>query len=265
MKRKIIIPASLVIILAILAGIVFISANRKYEIPILMYHNLCESESDVNSQTVTAEKFESDLKWLKDHGYKTILPSDMAIEASRTENYKPPKNTVIITFDDGYRSNYELAFPLLKKYDMCAEVSVITSLIDQAEETYTTFCTWDMLKEMAGSGVFEIGSHTDNMHNPDNGGNMYNGEPNGVQRYTAGEVTKDLSLSHDKIVKNLDIYPVTFAYPYGEINQEAEHNVSAYYAVTFTTTPQMANVKNGMFQLGRFRVDQNTDLSSLIK
>ena len=265
MKRKIIIPALIVVILAIIAGIVFTSANRKYEIPILMYHNLCVDEADVNSQTVTSEKFESDLAWLKSHGYKTILPCDMAIDASRVEDFKAPKKTVMITFDDGYRSNYELAYPLLKKYGMSAEISVITSLIDQAEDTYINFCTWDMLREMAGSGIIEIGSHTDNMHNPDNGGNMYQGEPNGIGRYTAGEVYNDVKLSCEKIYEKTGAYPITFAYPYGETNRDADHNIDGIFAVSFTTTPEMGNVKNNMMRMGRYRVEQNTDLSKILK
>lgn len=263
MNKKIIIPALVVLILAIIAGIVFISTNKKYEIPILMYHHLCESEKDVNSQTVTAEKFESDLKWLSENGYRTILPREM-VENKSKHGYIPNGKEVILTFDDGYKSNYELAFPLLKKYNAKAEISVITFMIDDSDLIHPYFCNWDMLKEMTESGLVEIGSHSDNMHNPDNNGEMYSSEANGLKRYTKEEALADAKASFEKIKNGTGRAPATFAYPYGEINKDAEKQLGEYFPVTMITATRMANTWKDFTRLGRFRIDQNTNLSDIL-
>ena len=76
MNKKLLIPAAIVILAIIIAGISIIQINKSYDIPILMYHSLCESEDGVNSETVTADKFEQDMKWLKENGYKIYLLSN---------------------------------------------------------------------------------------------------------------------------------------------------------------------------------------------
>ena len=65
------------------------------------------------------------LKYLKKHHYKTLSLDEFY-------NYykgkkKIPRKSGLITMDDGYQSNYDLAFPLLKKYGMKATVFYIGS------------------------------------------------------------------------------------------------------------------------------------------
>ncbi len=264
MKRKIIIPAIIVVVIAILAGIVLSQQNKKYDIPILMYHNLCIDESDVNSETVTASKFESDLIWLKENGYETFLPKEI-YKICIEEKQAVPDNAVMITFDDGYLSNYELAYPLLVKYNAKAEISVITKVIDNEEKTFSVFCTWEQLKEMSDSSFVEIGSHSDNMHNPDNSGEMYKDDKNGINRFSEEDAYADLKLSMDKIIKNIGSSPVSFAYPYGMVNRKLKKQITDLFPVNFITKPQPGNVRHNMALLGRFRINQNTDLSTVLK
>ncbi len=265
MKKKFIIPAVIVIILAIIVGIVFISTDRKNKIAILMYHNLCLNDAGVNSETITVGKFEEDLRWLSDNGYRTVLPRDLK-EFVREHDGEDLSKVVIITFDDGYRSNYELAYPLLQKYGMCAEVSVITSMTDDAENFFVNYCTWDMLREMSESGVIEVGSHTDNMHNPNNHGMTYEkGEPNGIARYSAGEVTTDIELSIKKISDGVGKAPVTFAYPFGENDKALDKIINSHFEVSFSTNPKMAHILTNLERLGRYRINQNTNLSDVLK
>jgi peptidoglycan/xylan/chitin deacetylase (PgdA/CDA1 family) len=67
----------------------------------------------------------------------------------------PPK-PIIITFDDGYRDNYENAFPLLRKYGYTGVFFVFTYPIDNNDPHYLT---WDMVIEMHQAGM-EFGSHS---------------------------------------------------------------------------------------------------------
>ena len=102
-----------------------------------------------------------------------------------------PEKPLLITFDDGYRSNYELLFPLLQAYQMKAVVSIMVYMQDVSADN---FLSWDMCREMADSGLVEIGSHAYSLHNlGDLGGNFDPGGINGIQR---DPEESDLSLIH---------------------------------------------------------------------
>lgn len=75
-----------------------------------------------------------------------------------------PEKPVLITFDDGYRSSYDLAYPLLQKYRTKAAIAFMAYTQDNP---CGNFLTWDMSREMTASGLVEMGSHGYAIHNPD--------------------------------------------------------------------------------------------------
>ncbi len=106
-------------------------------LPILMYHDVVEDGQPYNTWTVTAGRFRQDLQWLKDHGYACVLPRELA------KGHLPRGKAVLITFDDGYESNYRLAFPVLKEFGDKAAIALVTKSVDQGEPG---FLTWDMCR-----------------------------------------------------------------------------------------------------------------------
>lgn len=132
-------------------------------LPILMYHDVTDGPTSDNPMVVTTEKLEGDLCWLKENGYHTILPREL------TAGEPLPEKPVMITFDDGYVSNYRLLFPLLQKYQMKAAICLIVSLTDEDPEGHGHL-TWDMCREMQASGLVEIASHTYALHNLEQNG-----------------------------------------------------------------------------------------------
>ncbi len=134
------------------------------EVPILMYHHLAE---EGNSVTTTPEMFEAHLSAMKEAGY-TAVTVDALIQYVRY-GIPLPEKPVCITFDDGYASNYEIAYPLLREYGMCASVFVIGVSVgkdtykDTGEAILSHFGTHEMA-EMVSSGVIAIGSHTYDLH-----------------------------------------------------------------------------------------------------
>ena len=127
--------------------------------PVLTYHRVTTDPSQISDWTVTAEKFEKDVKSLLDNGYTPIYSADL-IRSDKVIGLIPEK-PVIIQFDDGYSSVYELAFPILKKYNAKAEVYIIT---DYTYEMPTgnngnTFLGWGQLAEMENSGLVMVGLH----------------------------------------------------------------------------------------------------------
>lgn len=228
------------------------AAVQPTKLPILMYHHLVPDGEACNEMTITAGRMEQDLQWLRDNGYHTVLPRELAAGQAL------PEKPVLLTFDDGYRSNYELLFPLLQKYQMKAVISIIACMQELQADN---FISWDMCREMNQSGLVEIGSHTYSLHNlGEREGRFVAGQPNGIQR-EAGEadaafqtrVLDDIQKSYDLISKNVD--KVTFfAYPYGVTEPGAEELINRLFPVTVITKPGTADLTQGLHGMPRYTI-----------
>jgi peptidoglycan/xylan/chitin deacetylase (PgdA/CDA1 family) len=132
-------------------------ASPGVQIPILMYHQVGDATDDF--WTVPADEFEAQLRILKERGYETILPKDLA-------NGSPlPANPLILTFDDGTVSLKTHVEPLLKKYGFRGVSYLITSLVGEDEahrmqnEGYDCL-TWPEVREMQARGTIVFGGHS---------------------------------------------------------------------------------------------------------
>lgn len=232
-------------------------------LPVLMYHHVVE-KGTCNDMTVTAQKLDADLTWLRENGYETILPRELA------EGSPLPAKPVLLTFDDGYRSNYDLLYPLLQKHQMKAVIAII---VCKTDNNSSENISWEMCREMTASGLVEIGSHTYALHNFDTKGGCFdpNG-PNGVQcrpRETEQDfrrrVLEDLQKSRDLIQEQLG-EPVTFfAYPFGATEPKAKALIEECFPVTVVTKSGMAHPRRGLQELPRFTVTMDTALAELLK
>lgn len=243
----------------VLVRAVFFSKRPLY---VLMYHHVVEDGEECNDMTVTVGRLKKDLIWLKAHGYQTVLPRELA------SGEPLPDRAVMITFDDGYLSNYELLYPALKEEGMKAVISVITCMPDRGDEHYVS---WEMCREMTESGLVEIGSHTYALHNLDASGLWVSGGPNGIQR-AFGEtdqsfrsrVLDDIQKSYDLIAENVGQPPTFLAYPFGVAEGSALKLVNGLFPVTALTQSGVAQVRDDFHDLPRFRVTMNTGMNAFL-
>ena len=135
----------LIILLLFLVFILY-NKTRKNFVLCLMYHSI---DSEKNKGGIFIDEFEEHIKWIKDK--KTFK-----MEELKGLDYKLPKNSILITFDDGYKNNYTLAFPILKKYNMKATIFLNTKFIEKDE----TYLNWDEIREMYESGLIDFQLHT---------------------------------------------------------------------------------------------------------
>lgn len=143
---------------------------------VLMYHHLVSDEAYAtgkfagNNAVIPVGQFENEMYYLAQNGYTTLTMSEVNTYL-RNKITLPPK-TVVITFDDGYESNYVYAYPILQRYNLKATIAVIvkSSLdgvsgsngeYDPAGKTHLTF---EQMREMVKSGLIEIGSHSYDGH-----------------------------------------------------------------------------------------------------
>lgn len=233
-------------------------------LPILMYHKVTFDGYAQNDMTVDESKLRADFDYLQSAGYTPILPRELA--AGETLPDKP----VLITFDDGYVGNYTLLYPILQEYGFKALISPIVRMPDRPAGD---FCSWAMLREMSGSGLVEIGSHTYDLHNMDGRGGVYTpDQPNGIQRRPGesdGEfsvrVLDDIQKSYDRLMEELGVSPTCFAYPYGVQEPDAQALIDALFPVTLITKFRVADLADGLHDLPRLTVTMDTPLSSLLK
>lgn len=220
---------------------------------VLMYHHFIREGEEYNDWMLTDTRFREDLEWLTNHNYVTILPSQLAAGEPL------PRRAVMLTFDDGYRSNYELVYPLLQEYQARAVISVIGGYI-QAEDPL--FLTWDMCHEMARSGLVEIGSHTYACHDDgEHGIRRRKGESR--EDYEA-RVLPDLQTSIDLIQEKVGTAPIFFAYPNGKTEEWARDFIQAHFAVTVTTRHGPSDIAKGLYDLKRCNVSMGVPVGDIL-
>ena len=141
------------------------AAEISAQVPILMYHHL--SEDVTNSEMVSPEQFEAQIRALSEAGYTGVSFDELQGYVLRGEPL--PEKPVVITFDDGYLSNYTLAYPILQKYNMKATIFAIGVSFGKDHYKDTDYAMTPHFgaaeaQEMADSGLISIQSHTYDMH-----------------------------------------------------------------------------------------------------
>lgn len=197
-------------------------------VPILTYHHFAEVGDEY--MTMGIDNFEMQIKALADNGYQSISFEQLINYVNY--DYELPKKPVIITIDDGYSSNYELAYPILQKYNMQATIFVIG--VSVGKDTYkdTDFdmiphFSFEEAQEMVDSGLISIQNHTYDLHQwqPFEEGIARNSvlQLEGESESDYIEVLRnDFSRNISEIEENLSIKANVLAYPLGYISNLSE-------------------------------------------
>ncbi len=199
-------------------------------VPILMYHGLTNKASQVNDYFIPVDVFVSDLAYLHDNGYTAVTMTELIeFVYDETGRVTLPEKPVVLTFDDGFYNNYKYASPLLSEYGMKAVISVIGSACEKesaASYHAEDYCevTWDQLKEMAESGLWEVQNHTWDLHESGSGSgrkgaSKMEGEDS---RAYQSMLTENLGKLQTRLETLTGMQPNTFTWPYGAHSEDAE-------------------------------------------
>jgi len=206
------------------------------QIPVLLYHRV---GSTLDPLTVTPERFERDLRQLKDAGYETINLQQFDHFLADRDTEMPAK-PLLITFDDGYRDNYENAFPLLSKYEMGAAFFVIAGMLGEPERVSVAD-----IQEMARYGM-TIGSHTVT-HRP-------------LGELSVEEMRQELVQSRAILADALGNPVDSIAYPRGSYSNDTLTLADDFYTNGFTTVNGQCSRASNPYALRRipvFSYDRN--------
>lgn len=223
------------------------SANKIHTVPaeltVIGYHEIIDpAQALIPDYAVSPENLQNQLKGLVQRGYHFVSVNDVLLANA---GKKPlPDKAVLLTFDDGYRSFYQNAYPILKEYKAPAVLALVGSWLAPSNDQRVNFdgkhidrkefFSWDELREMSASGLVEIGSHTYALHdgiqaNPQ--GNMepavttraYN--PDSKKYETESQykqrIFNDLKKNNAFITAQGLPQPRVMIWPYGSYNSEA--------------------------------------------
>jgi peptidoglycan/xylan/chitin deacetylase (PgdA/CDA1 family) len=186
--------------------------DRKNHLRVLMYHKVDVERTDM--LTVTALQLEEQLVFLQNSGYQIVTIKNL-LSGLR---WKP--KSVLITFDDAYQNNLTYAYPILKKYNVCATIFVPSKYIGGGSD-------WDVLPEPLMSvetlqnlddSIYDLALHT---HSHPNLGNL---SVDQIGR----EIEQNIAFFEQH---NLSYIPV-LAYPYGRRPKSAAAREAMHKTLT---------------------------------
>lgn len=171
-------------------------------VPILMYHsisdNLFGKSHPYYQINTSAEVFSSQMRWLRNHGYRTLDLCELAEGFDRKDNLD---KTVVITFDDGYRDFVSDAMPVMKQCGFSATIFLATDRIKDAPVWFegVEYLTWREVRELHAEGI-RFGSHT--VTHPD------------MRSLGPEQIEYELGYSKEIIEQKLGAAVSSFAYPF---------------------------------------------------
>ena len=184
---------------------------------ILMYHNTSEEEP-ASGMNIKPETFKKQLKYLISKKYTFLKVSDLP-------NFHPTVNHVVLTFDDGFVSNYTYIFPILKKYKIPATIYLTPNIHT------SNYLNEDQIKDMQDSGLIEFGAHTMNHIN--------------LTKVDNDTALKEIIDSKKAVEDLTDVPCLSFAYPYGRFEQRHIQMVEeAGFTTAVTTKKQIVAFKD---------------------
>lgn len=223
---------------------------KNHNIPVLMLHHFApEVPDNLGGLVITPEEFESHLKFFKNNGYQSIHFDELYEYLSG--EIELPDKVFMITMDDGYSSNYDYAFPLLKQYNTKATIFISTAYMGR--RTGLPHFTWEEAKEMEESGLVDIQNHG-HYH-------VYH------NKLSEDELIENVMRAHNLIEENLGPKPIkVFAYPYfGHSNNTQKMLESLGFDFQITNTGRVVTPTTKPYDIKRINVSHKMTSKELME
>jgi peptidoglycan/xylan/chitin deacetylase (PgdA/CDA1 family) len=183
-------------------------ADGYQTVPILCYHQFTNGRS-TDRMIMPRALFIAQMEYLKNNNYNVITLADLEgfLKASRPI----PPRSVVITVDDGFRSAYDIAYPILKSYGFRATFFVYTDFLGGGRSL-----TWAAINEMRASGMIDIQSHSKSHASFA----LADGETEQSAAYAA-RLRTELDPPRETLERQLGSPVNKLAYPYGDTSRLA--------------------------------------------
>lgn len=228
--------------------------QRSAKVPVLSYHSFTNDDEKIAKSDLflTPETFELQLIQLLQMGYTPIFASELAAKVL-------PDKPVVITMDDGYRDNYDLAYPIMEKHQVKATIFLISG--HMANRSHEEHLSWDQVREMQDSGLVEFQSHTYQLHREKGLARPDEFSKDGWQAL----LRDDARRAEEVFLRELGRAPTVLCCPYGIWSEEVAELYAQTYDVIFTGEYGMADLgRNSLLGLPRIWVTEHTALEQLL-
>ncbi len=220
---------------------------------VFCYHQIVNSIVRPDTE-LTPVEFEDQMKKLKEAGI-TVIPMQDFLAWRRGEKNIPAKSA-IITLDDGWKSQYEVGWPILKKYGYPFTLFIYTEGIKGGKYGGGKALSWEQLGEMRDAGV-DIQSHT--RTHQDLRGKIIKNKDILAEIQSIGYeawLNKEVKEPKEKLEQRLGIKTTAFAVPFGYCNEHIREVVMKDgYEALFTVNPEVINFTTPMNVLGRYAIE----------
>lgn len=217
-------------------------------LPVLLYHNVGPRRHPEHQElTLSAGKFERQMRWLAAHRYTSITASDWL--AWCREARPLPSKPVLITFDDGYADIGRYALPVLRRHGFRALVFVVTGQVGGTNSwDQAPMMTGEQIRGWADQGI-EFGAHS--RTHPD------------LRALSATELDYEIKASREDLREILGADVAAFAYPYGFHNQDVQRCASEAFQCAFSTEEGLNDLSTNPHLLRRTMVQPDDILPFL--
>lgn len=260
----------------------YVAQAQTYQV--ISYHDVVPDNGRLASpDDISVRRLADHFEWLAANSYKVVSVQDL-IDAQNGGRSLPPK-AVMLTFDDGYASFYDLVFPLLRAYDYPATLAVVGSWMKQeGKVTYGArpvdrhhFLTLEQLKEVAASGLVEIASHSYDLHHGIPGNPQGNDMPAATTHaYSTAMASYESDAAHEARVRgdlanNNDFIealtgkrPRVMVWPYGRYNGTVQRIAKELgMFVTINMDDGKNRLEDGFSGIRRYYLRDNPTASEL--
>ncbi len=240
MKRQIRKRHLLIILILVLLALFSLTARKPADgVPVLLYHQIVPDREyekmEKNDSVMPVKEFKKQMQMIADAGYQTISLEELQLHI--TGDQPAPDRSIVITFDDGYRSDLTLAYPILKSHGFQAETFIVTSFLNEESGDPERLSSREILQL---KDVFGIHSHSHDLH-------TYEYENNPLSDLLTENLTWDTDLSlqtleHKGLKDKTDLD--AYAYPYGKYD-ERFMEILSFLKVDLAFTTEKGYVRPG--------------------
>src|SRR5438132_8918769 len=228
---------------------------------IFCYHLLVDKVRYPGTE-ITPAAFEAQMKELKDRGI-TVIPMQDLLAWKRGEKNIPPR-CAVITFDDGYKSQYEVAWPVMKKYGYPFTMFIYTEGVRGGLLGDGVAITWEQLADMRDNGV-DIEAHSATHQDLREGHTITLASPGAkkarkkltgpeYEQWLQNEVVGCKQLLEQRLAIKVNC----FAVPFGSYNEHVKEVArNAGYEAMFTVYGQPRTFTSPLDSLGRYAIEAN--------
>jgi len=228
---------------------------------IFCYHRLVDKVRYPGTE-ITPAAFEAQMKELKDKGITVISMQDL-LAWKRGEKNIPPR-CAVVTFDDGWKSQYEVGWPIMKKYGYPFTLFIYTEGVRGGTLGGGEAITWEQLANMRDNGV-DIQAHTATHQDLREGHTVMVIEPGGKRtrkKLTGADYEKwvqnEVVGCKELLEQRLGIKVNCFAVPFGNYNEHVKELArNAGYEAMFTVYGQPITFTSPMDSIGRYAIEAN--------